>query len=452
MRLVNILSIFSVAGILLLCLFTSFSGDDYCIKGQLSETSILDLSWAEYLNWDGRRLSIPSFVQLGFLSYLPAEFITFFWGLCFIGTSFFICKILSIENPSFQENGLSISTLGMMCVVLWLGMWKFIPDIIYWPTGGAYSLSGLLGIFWLYAFLRGLKSNTFSAQKCFLIFLLSILCGNNSHNFLTGVIVLCLIELGYHWFVNRNKNAAIYILCALFGLIAAAFIVFSAPGNYARLNALPHSDISPKLIFHYLVVLTKHAYWLWALPCLCIALILISGNRFDSIMSGFLISIKNIFRVFKSWRNFLIALYENKYLITALATMLVFATAYSFSVPRTGLFLALFLVIYIFQKGWKASRDNNSKIFYYGKIILFGGFLILISAQTYKANPLKNKLSEREKFMVQRKGIDVSIRAIDKKEIPLALTFTDISSDSSYWVNRCVAKYYGLKTVRTSSD
>ena len=52
----------------------------------------------------------------------------------------------------------------------------------------------------------------------------------------------------------------------------------------------------------------------------------------------------------------------------------------------------------------------------------------------------------------ENKGSDVMVTPVSKAEIPFAFSYVDISTDTSYWVNRCVALHYGLKTVRVSSN
>lgn len=434
----NLLSILSLIGIPALCCFVHFSSDDFCYRNLIEGQSIFEVAWSEYMNWDGRRLNIPSLIQLYALQHLPAPIITGLWALSFTGTAWVICKILCLENSRFAEGGTSLPAVAFMSAILWLGMWKLIPDIIYWPTGGAYSLMALLAMLWLWVFQQGLREEKFSFKKNVLIFLLSFIFGNSSHNLVPALVILCLTEMGYELIIAKRKKAVRFTGWALTGLLGASFIVFMAPGNFSRLNVLPHSGLSPMLLFYYFKVLAMNLYWLIALLVLCLAATWLSGRTLLPKMQVL-------------WKKpFIHTLFEHKYLLAGMATMLVFAVAYSFVSPRTGLFLGLFMAIYIFQKGWNKSWNSNSGVFFYGRILLLSGFLTILGFQFFKARLLHQKLELREHMLsMAKKGSDVEVNAITRNEIPFVFTFTDISPDTTYWVNRCMASDYKLKTIRT---
>ena len=452
MKLLNLLGLLSVAGILALCWFVRFSSDDYCYKLELTGTSVLHVAWVEYMFRDGRRFSIASFLQLGLLKYCSPAFIAFCWAVCFIGASIMVSRIISVENTHFSEKALSFSAISIVLVVMWTGLWRIVPDIIYWPTGGGYSLLLLLALVWLYVFLRQLRSGEFTSKKIIFIFLLSFICGNNSHNFITGLVAFCVIELGYQWVVLRNKKGTIYVLSAMAGLFGAACLVFLAPGNFIRLDLLPHSGFSYKLIYYYLGVLAVHLYWVSALLSLSFFLLWISGAKISFDSKKLFSRIRAMSGELKDVRSIILIVHRHKYLFTALATMFVFAVAYRFAAARTGVFFAILLMIYIFQKGWRGSWSGESKKSYYGKVCLLGVFVVFIGYEILQGFSLREELEAREKVFASQQGMDVVVSPIRPDDIPVAFTFTDISPDSAHWVNVCVARYYGLKTVRTDPD
>jgi len=444
-RFLKILSILSIAAIVLLSLFTWYSCDDFCNRIELARYTVFKMAWLQYMNWDGRSLSISSFVQLISLKYFPVELTTFIWASCFVISAIFIFKILQIENPFFYKGKNSFILVSVLSAMMWLGLWKLIPDIIYWPTGGSYSLLNLLGVAWLYIFLRGLKNEKFNGRNYVFIFFLSFFLGNNSHNFILGLITICLAELGYYRVIKKDNRASRYIISALAGLCISACIVFLAPGNQVRLHSGTHIGMNWNFIINYLVVIARYAYWLAGLLILCLVVLRLCGQKI-------LFDVKAIQNEFRKKQSFFILFYNHKYLVAAFATIAVFFSTAYFAVPRTAVFFSVFLVIYLFQKGWKKELDMHSKTFIYGSTIflcLFTGILVFQMIQAYS---VKQKLNERETVFKSMEGNDAIVPSIPGKDIPFAFSFVDISSDSAYWVNRCVALHYGLKTVRVNPD
>jgi len=445
MKLLKILGVLSIAGISALCFFTNFSGDDYCFKSELANQSVLGFAFKQYMNWDGRSLSVAFILSLAFLKYLSVKYITLLWTICFICTIYFIIKILQIENKFFNEERNWLLFFSILSAIMWLGMWKLISDTIYWATGGAYSFENLSGVIWLYCFLKVAHIGKFNLGKNVFMFFLSFFIGVTVHNLVVGLITFCLIELCHKLFIKRERVEYIYALFTLIGLLSGAFVVFFAPGNSIRLSVLPHTGFSLELFHFYFLILLKYLYWLWPLLVLCLLVLWLFGNNIFSF-------IKNLFLSVWKKQFWLLTVYEHKYLITALSTILVFSVAHSFAVPRTSVFFGTFLVIYIFQKGFTGFRNQYTKKFIYSAVCFFGMFLSIIIFEAVKAQALNEKLKKREQVFAERKGKDAVVTPINKNEIPFAFSFTDISSDSTFWVNIYVAKYFNLKTVRTGSN
>ncbi len=452
MRLLRILSVLSIVGIISLSFFSWYSADDLCYRNELARYSILKMAWLQYMNWDGRSLSIAAFVQLFSLKYFSAELTAFFWACSFVGVAILIVKIVRIENPIFCRRQNTLVAIAIISATLWLGMWKLIPDIIYWPTGGSYSFMNLIGLFWLFIFLSDLKANRFPVHRRWFILMLSLICGINSHNLIVGLIAIVLIEWGFYRFVNRDKSTAVYIACSFLGLLAGASLVFFAPGNTIRLNAISYQGFSSHFLYFYFLVLTKYMYWLFSLMALCFFVAWLSGKKII-IQKEIIISWAREFLISKRQKKSVFRiLHRHKYLLAALATVAVFFATSFFATPRTGIFFGSFLIIYFFQQGWNEEWKMNSGRFIYGSIFFLAFFIGVICFQLFKANAVKLQLAGRERVYIHSGGMDVAVAPISKKQIPFAFIFTDISTDSTYWVNRCVALHYGLKTVRTISE
>ncbi len=395
------------------------------------------------MNWDGRSFSISSFVQLTALKYFPVELTTFTWATCFVVSVILIFKIVQIENPFFYKGKNSLIIIAILCAILWLGQWKLIPDIIYWSTGGSYSLLNLLGVLWLYIFLRGLKAERFKRSNCVWIFLLSILLGMNSHNFILGLITICLAELGYFKFLKRNNRPVVYIICALAGLFISGCVVFLAPGNMVRLNSISFIGSDWNFLIHYMIVFARYCYWLVSLFILCVFVAWLSGQKIY-------FKAETIRDEFRKKQSPFLFFHNHKYLIAAFATIAVFFSTSYFAVPRSAIFFATFFVIYFFQNVWKEELNMLSKRFMVGSTVFLSLFIGVLIFQMTKAYSVKQKLAAREIIFKTMKGNDVVVSSISKSDVPFAFSFVDVSTDTSYWVNRCSALHYQLKTVRVN--
>ncbi len=443
-RLIQVLGILSLAGILALCRFSWFSGDDLCFKIELARYSVLDKAWLQYLHWDGRSLGLASLLQLFCLKYFSAPVITFIWASAFIANSFLVLKIAAIDKP-VPENKISMVSIALLSSMMWLGMWKLIPDILYWPTGGWYVVMCLLGLFWIYFISIEIRAENFSRKKYFSVFIISFICGNNSHNFIVPLLLFGLIELLHSMFFMNNKRAVYFILSALSGLILSAYIVMLAPGNIERLHAVSWTGFNASFLMNCFLVFTKYMYWLLLLICFYPLLLWMNGkNIFASLRFS---NLK--FSKLNSMSSFVNLMYSQRYLIAALSTVMVFSATSFFAVPRTALFFAVLMIIYALQKNNLIQGKMKTNRFMFGGSAFLFMFLIIIIFEMIKVNALKEKLNNRESLYKLNPGKDVIVDPIIDSEIPFAFIFVDISPDSSYWVNRCVALHSGLKTVRT---
>jgi len=427
-----------VAGIITLCAFTFFSGDDICYRNELARYTVLKKAWLQYLFWDGRSLSIPSLVQLTALKYFPAPFVSLIWTLSFLGSVYLILKILQLD---FNVQ-LNFFSFGILSAILWLGMWKLIPDILYWPTGGWYCMMLLLALIWIYFLNKEMKEQNFNQAKIIFIFILSILCGTNSHNIIIPLIFIAIEKLVYSRVVLKEKKSTQYLLFAIGGLLIGGFMVLLAPGNGERLKAIAWNGFNSEFLLNCGLVFTRYCYWLLALFALLVFLCWMHK--------------KNILNAFSPGRasagatKWIIAIHQHCYLIAALLSVVVFSATSFFAVPRTALFFGIFITLYIlkqFQIDFKADT-NRMRI---SAMVLLVGCSGIIFFEAWKVNSLRQELQLREDIYNLNAGKDVTVEVISESKIPFAFQFVDISPDTNFWVNRCVALDKGLKTVRSTS-
>ena len=447
LSLIRLPGLLSLAGILMLCFFTWFSGDDICYQNELSRYSVLEKAWLQYNYWDGRSLSIASLLQLAGLKYFPAPLITLIWAVSFIGAAFMILKIAGMEQRSSQRKPVSFNELSVMVAVLWLGMWKLIPDIIYWSTGGWYSMMLLLSLVWIYIFQKGLKYKWYSTGGSAVIFITSLLCGNNSHNVIIPLLLVAVIEMSHAIAVRKEKKALGYGLSAIAGLILSAYFVLFAPGNYERLHAIAWKGFNASFLYYFTNVIVKYCYWLLVLWGLLVYFILLNGKNPGTTVAKFFRSGPGNVGLNKS--SIVTMLHAHKYLIAAISSVVVFSATSFFAVPRTAIFFASFIVLYFLDRFHLTFDPNRSKKLNYGCQAFLILFISILAFEMNQAISLQKEIAARERIYQEQKNKNVEVASIGVSKIPFAFSFTDISKDTSYWVNRCVALHYGLKTVST---
>ncbi|MEO8088318.1 MAG: hypothetical protein ABI763_15965 [Bacteroidota bacterium] len=446
-KLLRILSILSLVGILALCVFSWFSGDDLCYRNELARYSVLDKAWLQYMYWDGRSTGLASLIQLAGLKYFPAAAITLIWAFSFICMSVMILKIIKLESHSGEEKNISLVETALLSAMLWVGMWKLIPDIIYWPTGGWYCMMGLLALTWIYQFLKGINTKRFTARKNLFIFLISLLCANNSHNVIIPLIFLALIEGVKAIVINQDRKVLSYVLSALAGLAISTIFVLFAPGNFERLKAISWQGFNLSLINYCLIVFAKYCYWLLALFLLFPVFAWLNGLSLGQTLNNFFPG--SLKEIVKNKKSLIASLYNHKFLVAAFSTVFVFSATSFFAVPRTAIFFAMFIVIYVVQKSSINFQPARSKKFVTGSVIFLSFFIGIVIFEMVKVNALQNVLESREAKYRLNQRADVTVDAIPESNVPFAFTFVDISADSGNWVNRCVASNSNIKTVRT---
>jgi predicted oxidoreductase len=75
-------------------------------------------------------------------------------------------------------------------------------------------------------------------------------------------------------------------------------------------------------------------------------------------------------------------------------------------------------------------------------------FIVFAGSQAFDARYVKGQLAARDAKLKNLKGQDVTLTEVDFVRTPTTRHFEDLASDSSYWLNQCVANYYGLKSIK----
>ena len=145
---------------------------------------------------------------------------------------------------------------------------------------------------------------------------------------------------------------------------------------------------------------------------------------------------------------------KNKWLWMAISTLLIFFLIPDFVSARTSIYFMFFVFLFVFSVVYVLLVSNkikviNKNIFSKLLILFFSIHLIVLFYHYYAAIKIGQELSQREKYCLNQKNKwkDITVSPI-KQYIPFALKFDDISTDRNFWINKTVARYYGLNSIR----
>jgi hypothetical protein len=75
-------------------------------------------------------------------------------------------------------------------------------------------------------------------------------------------------------------------------------------------------------------------------------------------------------------------------------------------------------------------------------------FITIGGSQVFDARYVKGQLALRDAKLKSLRGQSVTLTEEDFVRTPTTRRFEDLATDSSYWLNKCVADHYGLKSIK----
>lgn len=455
----NLLLIFgflTVFLILLLCINTFYSADDYVFMNELNDKGIFENCIEGYYKWDGRFLTTGAFLQAFCLKYIQVEYITLLWSFCFLSSGIIIFYIiieeLNIKVLNFKSKVLmSILT----CVTLWISSYTHISETIYWATGGVYSFDLILGAIWLLFYLR-LKKNEIKKQHFILFVLFSIIVGDSTQNLSIGLITLVIIDLVLIFLTDKKGNY-LFSVALLFSLIIGISIILFAPGNFARLNSIP--ELKEQITLFSII---KGFIWV-LLSYLKRSFVLL----FIGILSAFTIhfivypnySYLHKFRFYipNTKEKLVCFLTDFKWLIVALSTITPFIIMPIMASHRTTIyfiyFFEIFLIIYLLKtnKSKQTNHKNRSYLAIYLFLFIFCTVSVFAIFNLKKGNILKQEISKREELLKNSRGKIVEIKLINPSLQSTCYNFGDFkvsdTNNDSDFIKNGQEKYFKIKKI-----
>jgi hypothetical protein len=435
-----ILLILVFAALLLLCLqpfYTWFTADDFCYIQKVQANGLISNMWHEYLNWDGRSIS---------LTYPVCRFglwVGKYWVGPMIATILLyaiaklILAISEIKSMSWLE---SRTREVVLTAVLWLVCFYFSSQTLYWTTGIGYNMDVVM-LFSAYLLLQKWQNKAQFYMIGIPVFFYAGTCSPNGVMALIGIVITQWLYEGY---VKNNVIHRKYIFALAFILLAFAMVVLS-PGNSRRMTGWDWNNLTHFWTVYFNVkqilghLMDYNSPVLWVLMGIGLVGSLTQLRNSES---------NNIGKL----RKLVIALYTYRFLLAALLSAFFFLPLPGMHSPRTNIQFAMFMVLFAMTNipgllnlmSEKLSENTIKNI----QIGILAIFIVFAGSQAFDARYVKGQLAARDAKLKNLKGQDVTLTEVDFVRTPTTRHFEDLASDSSYWLNQCVASYYGLKSIK----
>lgn len=416
---------------------TPFLLDDFCYGADTpSFSDIIPAEINQYFGWTGR--SVAHIIARFLLLCDPVVHI-FFTALIFIGI---ILSMLVLVHGRAWKEKTDMFQVVLLFFLLWFSVPKF-GQVFFWRVGSAnYAWTGFLILVCMAEYRLLLdcteKILAFSWPRIVYLSCLGLLAGWTNEN--TGIIPL-LFATGVLLYLHYGRKVAIpariFVPVALIGVGYLCMIL--APGNYLRLQ-------QPSFEWFR----TTPAY-LRLLPFLHTVM---QGYLKFSLTTALLLgTFVLLFRFFRKDRK---RTWTPPLVIYAVFVLFAFmSTAAFFFSPHVPLraWSGICLLLIVALCAWYVAY---SELFPYKKALLTVMIVLLVGSISYNLRIFyKNACIDevRTSILANAAGKEVAIPPYgEEKNRYFFIGDGGVNDDPEYWVNRCIARYYGLPCVKAAKE
>jgi hypothetical protein len=433
---VKVLALISLAVFFVQPFMTWFISDDYCLMASIQAEGLLRNMFYDYLNWDGRSIS---------LTY-PVCRAGLFFGVTWLGPLLgcvlmviLAALMLRIVSENRQSGVHGILRTVTLTVLLWLVFFNFLAQTLYWTTGVGYNMDVvmlLMAIYWI---------NRWKGQPLdFLVGLpVFFYAGTCSPNGVLALLFVIVVQWLYKNYIQKSRSHVRYVYALVLIIAAMSFVVFS-PGNKNRMTAWDWNNLTHiwtvyfnvKLLLRNLFQYNSLFIWpLIAVGALGATLKLSSAKKR---ISGIVTVVLNF-------------LFEHRFLIAAVISFFFFLPLPGLNSPRTAIQFAAFATLYgLSHLPFLLDKlgERKAVLLTFFSIAINLIFIATASSQAFDARYVKIKLEQRDAMLKELKGKDVVLTEEHYVRTPATRRFEDLASDSAYWLNQCIATHYGLKSIK----
>lgn len=418
--------------------YTWFTADDFCFIHRVQHDGLMKNMWNEYLNWDGRSISL-TYPVCRFGAWTGLHWVGPLVGTVLLAIiSGLMLRLAGIWGKSLKDN---IFNLTLLTACLWLVCFYFSSQTLYWTTGIGYNLD----IVMLFTALLWLQKKPESTVYYLVGIPIYFYAGTCSPNGVLALLFLLFIQWFYEALIHQNNQSKKYLFALLFIGVAFLMVVLS-PGNAKRMTGWDWRNLTHiwtvyfniKTILGNLVAYNSPMLWPFLLIGVWGALLWKKANAEI-----------NTAGVFKS---LVFHVYAHRFVFAAILCFLFFLPLPGMNSPRTNIQFAMFAVFYGLSNWVNIGKSLEGKVsgnqLQSLELIILGVFIITAGSQAFDARYVKGQLKQREAKLNYLKGQDVVLTNNDMVRTPTTRVFEDLATDSGYWLNRCVADHYGLKSIK----
>lgn len=447
-----IISILVLISILSIAFFTWPKADDFSLRLKIYEYGILPYVYKSYNDWDGRALSL-GIPQGVFMKYLPVEAVNFIWAGCLILSAFVSLLIFLHRTELLTRLNKSDYIIGTAIIssVLWYGFKNHLAETVYWATGGVYIMALLFAVIWIYIWITRVHTAFF--------YMFTVYVGALTQNLSCPLLIFMVIEL-IHSVLTKNRTLVKKSLVLIILLFVGLLIISLAPGNFVRSAYGSRSFVinASTLFMSFLALLAYHVRLSMPLfISVIISVPLITMYYLYSSAHGIKKQVTIRLR-----NNYMVLLLKlSRFFIAAIASILPFVFVPDFFGPRASIYFMAFIFFGIYfdlvpfclrrvTTPVTTKRIQRLSWSYAFIDIFLLGVLYITTSHMIALLQVKSEILKREQIITSNsnKNVDVVVYPIDKSKLPFSYTFSDITEDTSHWINQAVAKTYNVKSIR----
>lgn len=429
-----ILSILTLLALLLFAMNPFYVwnwGDDYLLKLTFHKISPLEFLFNDYLVFDGRSLNLGYLISRHCLNTEWPWLGTSIASVFYFGAACLLSALVHLARPMKLYEWLLMSVFFVS--VLWLAGFYSHYETLYWQTGMLYVVEVFL-FYAAYIYLKYPKANRM------VIFLLAFISGIAS----PGAVIAILAVLFIEYFNTRLESGRQVIAIGFSGFLIGLLVVVLSPGSHERFQMEGGVDSKAfgnihELYFRLHQFLGKffdlNTPMLWVVILIGVLLIFIRGYALG-------MKIKRLEYLF-----------EFRWLIAAMLSLLFYLPRmmYYITSPRLNIHLVFFSVLFfatqlaLFRQAFPEIFAKTIDVIRIPSLL---AFIVVAFYQLWGSMFCVKKMSSRIELYRASKGQDLVLKANDLIGPPATREFIDITEDSSYALNKAVAQYFGLKSIR----
>ncbi|HOY32995.1 MAG TPA: DUF6056 family protein [Bacteroidales bacterium] len=458
-----ILLLILIAPLFFLSFFVYPSADDYSVFNLTQQHGYFAYQKYIYLNWTGRYSA--NFLEalnplrcIIIYRMIPPVLLT----LLFLSGYYFFCTLL---NSFLKKQEMFLFSLVFF--VLYINTFPSTGEGIYWyPAGVEYLLANAFTLFFLAILIRIIHSpRKHKIPLAILLILLAfVIIGLNE---ISMVLICGILLLFWSGSTYVNRKISITMTLVLVYALVFAFAEILAPGNYVRMSVFSGSmNYVQSIISSCIAVAKMLGLHFQSPPFVLLTIIVIpfivqvirkNSIRYRYLINPWVLSVFSLLTLVVLYIPGFLSMGINPpvrvhALISFVFMMLWFINMVNLchffvrkkiTIPVFPDILKRILLVCIVlfaisdffkEPGGKYYFRNNITRAYYDLFFKVAGYKTEMESRYIKIKEATNT-----------GNLDLQADAL--QSIPQTIFFTDIQSDTSYWINRDYAEYYSLKTI-----